>query len=137
MTERRAAKGRGQDASTAAKPGRVRRISAEEEASAEPRAGSWTAEEMNLLIRLWKENVPNEDIAGRIGRTRGAISVKANRLGLQRHHHHAEEAGGTGRARICLGCARSFWSQHAGIRFCDPCKSGSNWRTGGGYSIAT
>lgn len=136
MTERRAGNGRDKTERPAA-PGRVRRILAEEEAGLEPRSGAWTAEEMTLLIRLWKENVPNEDIAERIGRTKGAISVKANRLGLQRHHHQEAEPGGSGRARTCLGCGRSFWSQHAGIRFCDPCKAGSNWRTGGGYSIAS
>ena len=93
--------------------------------AAEPRSGSWTPEEINLLIKLWGEGMSNPDIARRLGRYVGAISVKANRIGLGRK----KEDGG--KVRNCMSCGKEFWSFGAGNRICDQCKSGDVWRSGG------
>ena len=105
----------------------------------DPRAGRWTNEEVNNLITLWGQGLTNEDLARRLGRQAGAISVKANRLGLGRKKDSVatEKKSGnpTGKVRDCISCRKSFWSSGAGNRICDGCKSTDLWRSGNGHSF--
>lgn len=117
--------------------GGIRRTSAR--IAAEPRAGRWTSEEINKLITLWGDGLSNADLAIALGRQAGAISVKANRLGLGRKKDTVtadkRTSNPTGKIRDCMGCRKSFWSSGAGNRYCEGCKSTDLWRSGNGHSF--
>jgi len=107
-----------------------------------PPNGPWTDAEINLLIELWPQNLSNLEIAGRIGRRENAVAIKASRLKLP-PKAVASIAFGVGktsrnpkaRVRPCLCCQRQFFSEGAGNRICDTCKSSRSWSDGYDYVV--
>jgi hypothetical protein len=58
---------------------------------------SWTVKEIDTLMRLLADGTSSRDIAKALGRTRGAVTAKANAVKKARDvqpasGHHAQEA---------------------------------------------
>ena len=75
----------------------------------------WTDDEIHRLIDLWKRHVPFGRIARTMGRSRKSIAIKASRLGLTMRPYwndpFAANARKRGKARSCLSCRRTFFSE--------------------------
>ncbi len=83
--------------------------------------------------------MPFGRIARSMGRSRKSIVVKASRLGLTVRPYLADEfvtnARKRGRARSCLNCQRTFFSEGPGNRICIPCKQSAHWSTGNDFAF--
>lgn len=60
-------------------------------------SASWTAEEIGILERMLADGTSPREIAMALGRTRGAVTAKANAVRKSRHvqpapDHHAPDA---------------------------------------------
>jgi hypothetical protein len=110
------------------------------------RTGPWSEEEIARLMELWNGGLSNLEISHRMGRRENAIAIKASRLNLPPKAQIAARAlpGATPRnprakMRPCLTCSRQFFSEGAGHRICDACKSSRSWgddyvvQVGGGW----
>lgn len=107
------------------------------------RTGSWTPEEIAILLTRWSENRSNAEISIELGRPENAVAIKASRLKLPTRSTLASIQSGEalkrnpkGKYRDCLGCKVQFFSEHAGNRFCDCCTNAKPWRSyGRSYSL--
>lgn len=87
-------------------------------------------DEDDQLIRLWFDGVGHREIAERMGRSPGSVSMRANRLGLPGRERdrstgrlrkrlppavrrdQPEDPAPQGKFRDCLRCGNRFWSEH-------------------------
>lgn len=100
---------------------------------AEPlsRKGSWTDSDIETLIEMWHMRYSNADIAEVLQRAENAVAIKASRLSLPPRRDL--ERRNDVKIRNCLRCATRFHSHGAGNRICDPCKTSSDWTSGGDH----
>lgn len=105
-----------------------------EKNSKEDKTGSWTDTEIQTLVRMWRNNEKNSDIARELGRSANAISVKASRIGLP-PKDKISEMNSTMKVRCCLRCRSQFFSDGPGNRICGACKNTDDWKSGGGYRV--
>ncbi len=98
----------------------------------------WTDDEIHRLIDLWKRHIPFGRIARTMGRSRKSIAIKASRLGLTMRPYwndpFAANARKRGRARSCLSCRRTFFSEGPGNRICNSCKDSPQWDLGNDFA---
>lgn len=100
------------------------------------KTGPWDDADVQTLIRLWKEGHSNAEIAASVGRRENAVAIKASRLrlppkaiaGQALDPQNAKKS--KARLRPCLCCQKTFFSEGAGHRICDSCKSTSAWSSG-------
>lgn len=93
------------------------------------RSGPWTEGDIETLIEMWHMRYSNADIADVLERAENAVAIKASRLSLPPRRDLDRNVGA--KIRKCLRCASSFHSHGAGNRICEPCKSSSEWVSGG------
>lgn len=94
-----------------------------------PRTGPWTDSDIETLIEMWHMRYSNTDIAEVLERPANAVAIKASRLSLPPRREL--ERNKSAKIRPCLRCRSSFHSHGSGNRICDPCKSSSDWMSGG------
>ena len=63
---------------------------------------TWTDSEIDLLRKLWISKVVTKEIVNQLGRTPGAVSAKAHRLGLPRRRV------GDKRVNLCITLSPSL-----------------------------
>ncbi len=78
-----------------------------------------------LVAELRRRHVTFDQIARELGRSSGpAVRVRYAKvcaaLADAEHRAHAQRRG---KQRNCNRCGDSFWSDHAGVRSCDPCRA--------------
>ncbi|MCE2523323.1 MAG: hypothetical protein J4F49_08910 [Rhodobacteraceae bacterium] len=103
-----------------------------------PNGVEWTDDEIHRLIDLWKRHVPFGRIAKTMGRSKKSVSIKASRLGLTTRPYWNDQfsvnARKRGKARSCLSCRRTFFSEGPGNRICNPCKESPHWEQGNDFA---
>lgn len=97
----------------------------------------WSDDEVRILMGLWAKRMDTEAIAVVLGRSAGAVAVKASRLGLPDRYEGDRDAssGSTKQIRPCLRCRTPFVSSGRGHRICDSCKKTADWKSGGEYAV--
>lgn len=100
------------------------------------KTGPWQDEDVQLLIRLWKDGHSNSEIAQKLGRQENAVAIKASRLRLPPKSVAGERMSpenaknSNAKLRPCLTCQKTFFSEGFGHRICDSCKATSAWSSG-------
>jgi len=93
------------------------------------RSGPWTEGDIETLIEMWHMRYSNADIADVLERAENAVAIKASRLSLPPRRELDRNTGA--KIRKCLRCSSSFHSHGSGNRICEPCKTSSEWMSGG------
>jgi hypothetical protein len=89
----------------------------------------WDQADTDFLVEQWLAGTCRTAIAERLQKSRGAVAVKANRLGLPpqgrlRSTRQADPAKKTG-LRPCMCCGEAFPSEGIHHRLCAACTSAS------------
>ena len=106
---------------------------------AKAKPSTWTESDIETLISMREQGHSNLDIGLKLKREENAVAVKATRLHLPSRNSETKKAmlakNPQAKLRACLTCAKTFFSEGAGNRICDPCKSTSAWASGS-YSVS-
>ena len=94
---------------------------------------SWTDDDNRTLMQMWIEGRADSEIAERLKRSESAIRVKASRLNLPPRSEQRDRF--KAKARTCLVCGTSFYSEGPGNRVCDQCKASDDWQSGGACAV--
>lgn len=102
-----------------------------QEISKEP---PWSPDQIQMLARLWAGNLSRLEIARRIGRSPGAVSVQASRLGLGSRTGNRGAAGALP-MRDCNLCGKSFRPANRFIRICNHCRTSEDYQVSGDWLV--
>lgn len=93
----------------------------------------WSSDEIDLLEELWLSDLSRSEIAAELGRSMSAVSVQATRMGLGARSAPERELLPM---RSCNICRKAFRPSNTRIRFCNPCRSGEQYRSGDEWIIS-
>jgi len=101
-----------------------------------PVVNTWTEDEDARLRRLWTDGVLGVNIARMIGRSVGAVSYRAEKIGLVARYLLGPRPRGRvmnvepSKQRKCLACGKTFDTERRYF-VCAECKAQPAWRMGG------